>query len=260
MERAYFCCLLCTPLFKTIVHQIMTDISQYAFLKQLADIPAIDAIWLYGSRACGDAKERSDIDIALVSFAVNDALRAEVDTIIEEQSDTLLAIDCVWFEDLELNAPLRLRILQDKVVLFERRVLQTDLWQQQLKDLGEAIERLKESLEAPVDIKRFIIDAAIQRFEFSIELFWKNFKNLAELQGKEVLSPRQAVVEAYKMRWCDNEQLWLNMLRDRDATSHTYKKYKADEVYARIHLYYPEMQLTYQRLLAVAEALKKETL
>lgn len=119
---------------------------------------------------------------------------------------------------------------------------------QNFKDLGEALERLHEALEAPIDPARLAIDATIQRFEFSIELFWKNFRSLVELQGKEALSPRQALSQAYQLKWFDDEQLWLAMLNDRNATSHTYKKIKADKVYQNIKKYYPEMKLVYERL------------
>jgi nucleotidyltransferase substrate binding protein (TIGR01987 family) len=122
------------------------------------------------------------------------------------------------------------------------------VWRQNFQDLGDALDRLSDILAAPVDKDRFIIDGTIQRFEFCIELFWKNFKNLLELEGKEALSPKQAVAQAYQMKWFDQEALWLSMLNDRNITSHTYKKYKADAVYQRIKTYYPEMRATYELL------------
>ncbi len=121
-------------------------------------------------------------------------------------------------------------------------------WRQNFEDLGEALLRLKEILDAPLDKHRFIIDGTIQRFEFCIELFWKNLKNFVEMEGKEALSPKQALSQAFSLKWLDNEKLWLGMLNDRNITSHTYKKFKADEVYAHIKLYYPEMQRTYDKL------------
>lgn len=122
------------------------------------------------------------------------------------------------------------------------------LWMQNFSDLGEALERLKKILDAQLDEHRFIMDATIQRFEFCIELFWKNFANFAEMEGKEVLSPRQALSQAYQMKWFGNETLWLEMLKDQNVMSHTYKKVKADAVYERIQSYYPEMKMTYEKL------------
>lgn len=124
---------------------------------------------------------------------------------------------------------------------------------QNFKDLGEALERLKEALDAPPDENRFVIDSTIHRFEFCIELFWKNFKNLVEREGKEALSPRQAVSEAYMMKWFDNDKIWLSMLKDRNIMSHTYKEVNADAVYKRIKKYYPEMKKTYDFLKSIME-------
>lgn len=69
----------------------------------------------------------------------------------------------------------------------------------------------------------------------------KNFENLVAQQGKEALSPRQAIAEAYRMKWFDNETIWLSMLRDRNLSSHTYKIVNANRIYKNIKEYYPEM-------------------
>ena len=53
---------------------------------------------------------------------------------------------------------------------------------------------------------------------------------------------------AFAFKWIHQEHLWLSMLKDRNVTSHTYKKIKADEIYAHIHLYYPEMRAVYLHL------------
>jgi predicted transcriptional regulator len=53
-------------------------------------------------------------------------------------------------------------------------------------DLRAALERLGEALHEPkTDIVR---DAAIQRFEFSFELFWKTLKVRADSEGLRVFS------------------------------------------------------------------------
>lgn len=121
-------------------------------------------------------------------------------------------------------------------------------WQQNFEDLGRVLERLKEALHSPLDEQRFNRDSTIQRFEFCIELFWKNLRNFVEMEEREVLSPRDAVSQAYQMKWFDNEKLWLEMLHDRNVLSHDYNEEKADNVYARIKTYYPEMKAVYEKL------------
>jgi len=223
-------------------------VNEYQFFQKLIALPFIQKIDLYGSRARKDGKERSDIDLAITCPTASHKDWQKVMDVIEE-ADTLLKIDCIRFDTLTDQDLLKLTILQDKVVLFERKDAMKELtWRANFKDLGEALDRLNEALAAPVDEHRLVIDGTIQRFEFTIELFWKNFKNFAEMEGKEVLSPKQAIAQAYQLKWFDNEDLWLNMLRDRNATSHTYKKAKADEIYQNIKTYYPEMRNTFEKL------------
>jgi nucleotidyltransferase substrate binding protein (TIGR01987 family) len=114
-------------------------------------------------------------------------------------------------------------------------------------NLGEALNRLGEAVNEPIDEKRYLIDATIQRFEFCFELFWKNFKNFAEAEGKEVLSPKQALAVAFQLKWISDEDVWLSMLNDRNLTSHTYKKQHADRIYQNILKYYPVLRETYAK-------------
>jgi nucleotidyltransferase substrate binding protein (TIGR01987 family) len=230
--------------------------AQMTFFRKLCDLPFVDWIWLYGSRARGEAGERSDIDLAVVCPQASEKDWMQVEKIIEEQEDILLKIDLIRFDQLAITDAIRLKILQDKIALFERKPqLKDPLWRIYFYDLGDALQRLEEALNTTIDTNRLAIDASIQRFEFCIELFWKNFKNFGALFGKESPSPRDAIMTAFALKWIDNEHLWLSMLKDRNATSHTYKKIKADEIYARIHLYYPEMCQIYNRLQGVIKTL-----
>lgn len=224
-------------------------VTDYEFFPKLTALPFVERIWVYGSRARGDYQERSDIDLVIDSPHATSSQWQEVLGILEN-ADTLLKIDCVRLDEIEKKSSFEHRLKEDRVLLFKRKGdhMTDPLWMQNFSDLGEALERLKEILEAPLDEHRFIMDGTIQRFEFCIELFWKNFANFAEMEGKEVLSPRQAISQAYQMKWFDNETLWLEMLKDRNIMSHTYKKVKADAVYERIKTYYPEMKTTYESL------------
>jgi hypothetical protein len=49
-------------------------------------------------------------------------------------------------------------------------------WQTSLAQLGKALERLGQVLTEPPD-NPLLVDATIQRFEFTIELFWKTFRH-----------------------------------------------------------------------------------
>ena len=90
----------------------------YRFLNRLSALPFIDAIYLYGSRARGDQRPRSDIDLAIVCPKAASKDWQQVFEIIE-QADTLLKIDCVRYDKIT-NLSLKAAIDKDKEVLYER--------------------------------------------------------------------------------------------------------------------------------------------
>lgn len=94
----------------------------------------------------------------------------------------------------------------------------------------------------PVMPDRANIDATIQRFEFTFELSWKFLKDYFLEKGLQLNYPKEVIKEAFLTGLVDNEKLWLQMLLDRNMTSHTYDEKLADEIYARIKEYVPELK------------------
>ena len=88
--------------------------------------------------------------------------------------------------------------------------------------LGKALNALEVMVNKPLQEDRSNIDACIQRFEFVIELYWRLLKRILEARGREVFYPKDVLQEAYAGHLIDDETLWLQMLNDRNQTSHTY--------------------------------------
>lgn len=103
----------------TIQRNKPIKLTDYQFLQQLAALPFVEALYLFGSRARGDGRERSDIDLAVVCPNASYAQWLQVLAIIE-QADTLLTIDCVRLDAEPASSPLKAAIEQDKQVLYER--------------------------------------------------------------------------------------------------------------------------------------------
>ena len=118
-----------------------------------------------------------------------------------------------------------------------------------LGELARALTRLREAVEEPPE-NPLAIDGTIQRFEFTIELFWKALKRMLAEEGISVATPKEALRAAYKAYWIRDEALWLVMLDDRNRTSHTYKRDLAEEIYAHVKTYLPEMERVYRDLAA----------
>lgn len=117
--------------------------------------------------------------------------------------------------------------------------------------LQEAFQKAEKALHAlevivvkPMDADRSNIDATIQRFEFTIELFWKLLKKLLLAKGVSAQYPRDVLKEAYAGNLIDDEEIWLSMLNDRNQTSHTYDEALANQIYERIKTYVPVFKKT----------------
>ena len=90
-----------------------------------------------------------------------------------------------------------------------------------LDNARRALAQLEAFLATPVEDDR---DRAgvIQAFEFTFECVWRLLKHAGEVQGLGAASPKRALSVGYRLGLIDDESLWLEMLRDRNLTSHTY--------------------------------------
>lgn len=85
---------------------------------RLAIQPHVRRVWLFGSRARGDARERSDIDIAIEAPGADRSEWLEICRLVEDEAETLLPIDVIRME--EATDPLREEVRKEGRVLFER--------------------------------------------------------------------------------------------------------------------------------------------
>ena len=115
--------------------------------------------------------------------------------------------------------------------------------------LGNMISRLKEVLEhKELDHNDFIRDAAIQRFEFTIELFWKVLKKVLQHEKIESTTPRDTISKAFQYNLINDEKIWLTMLDDRNNASHAYKEAEAKRIFKAINTYLPVFESSYRAI------------
>jgi len=116
-----------------------------------------------------------------------------------------------------------------------------------LTNLEKALNRFKEVLQEPEST--IVMDATIQRFEFSYELMWKTVKNfLEDVHGIRAVSPRQVFKEAYALSLIKDEDLFLEMIHSRNLLAHTYNEELAGEIYRKSPLYLSAMQDIFKHL------------
>ncbi len=83
--------------------------------------PAIEQVWLFGSRAKGTHQPGSDVDLALVGEAIDRQLIARLRAILDEESPIPYFFDVVHWESLR-REPLKAAIQQTAQPIYQRTV------------------------------------------------------------------------------------------------------------------------------------------
>jgi nucleotidyltransferase substrate binding protein (TIGR01987 family) len=120
--------------------------------------------------------------------------------------------------------------------------------QRKLSNLDKALQRLQSAINQPMDEQKFMIEATMQCFEFCYELLWKTLKACLEKEGIQADTPRQVFQEAYQVKWLGDETTWLQMMKDRNTTSHVYDAKTASTIYANIKKYHDVMKEIFNKL------------
>lgn len=89
--------------------------------------------------------------------------------------------------------------------------------------VDRALNQLKTATANPPanDLER---DGVIQRFEYTIELLWKIAKRVLEESGVFAIAPKDVVREMARIGWINNPEEFIEYIKMRNATSHTYKE------------------------------------
>lgn len=99
---------------------------------------------------------------------------------------------------------------------------------------------------------RSLRDSMIQRFEYSVDLFWKYLKKDLEVKHltPEIKAPADAIRKSYAtglITEAESETI-LAMIKDRNMTSHMYVEEIAQTLAQRIPDYYKLMHTIVQKL------------
>lgn len=106
-------------------------------------------------------------------------------------------------------------------------------------DNERLLERISDYLKAFVQLEKavcqpkneFIRDSVIQRFEFTYELAWKMLKLKLEDEGITARTPRETFQEALQAGFIEDGNIWTDMQKQHNLTTHTYDDKLAEEVY-----------------------------
>lgn len=126
-------------------------------------------------------------------------------------------------------------------------------WEQRFSNFSKAMDKLQQSViyihennkiengEDDEVLNEMIKEGLIQRFEYTHELAWKVMKDYAEYQGNSLVGgSRDAIREALQLKLLTNGDVWMDMIKSRNKTSHAYNEETANEIYTKIiNEYFP---------------------
>ena len=111
-----------------------------------------------------------------------------------------------------------------------------------LSSLHDAIKLLEKTDEVSQEVVYLAFqDSVIKRFEYSLDVSWKYVKEyLLDKFGITVKSPKETFREAFKQSLLSEKEaeLALDMVDDRNETSHRYDHSRAKEISEIIPTYY----------------------
>jgi len=200
-------------------------------------------IYLYGSQATGEATESSDIDIAY-----DDKDFKDFDLIDQDvgQLSTLLKIEVKNLTFTEERFRNRVkdtgRVLYsaDKKLRFEDGLHN---FQKAVERFGEVVDRREEFYrEGFGDI---YLDLVVKRFEFTFEMSWKAIKRYLDFIGLSCNNPRSCFQEAYAQKLITEERIWLDMIEQRNLSSHIYDENEIKGILLKIG----EYKIAFEQLL-----------
>ncbi len=116
-------------------------------------------------------------------------------------------------------------------------------WRQRFDHYRTAMEQLGAAVnlaaERPLsDLEK---QGLIQAFEFTHELAWNTLRDYLFYQGNaDIHGSRDASREAFRQGLVEDGDVWMNMIKSRNMSSHTYNRKTAEAIInAVLNEYYP---------------------
>lgn len=128
-------------------------------------------------------------------------------------------------------------------------------WLQRFNSYKKAYEQLKSAVELANQKELSLLEkqGVIQAFEFTHELAWNLLKDYLEYQGNQnIRGSRDAVREAFKVRLIEDGEIWMETIKVRNITTHTYNEVIVQGLYESIlknyMVLFDKLLLTFQQL------------
>ena len=110
-------------------------------------------------------------------------------------------------------------------------------WQQRFTNFSKALRQLELAVELSKErpLSNLEEQGLIQAFEFTHELAWNVLKDYFAFQGNpDITGSRDASREAFRRGLIEDGEGWMEMIKSRNQSSHTYNQEIAEGIAEKI--------------------------
>lgn len=128
-------------------------------------------------------------------------------------------------------------------------------WVQRFSNFNKALQQLSKFI-AKGELNELEKQGLIQSFEYCYELAWNTIRDFYESQGEMgIQGSRDAIRLAFRRGLIENGDAWMDMMKSRTLTSHTYNEDVAEAIgQAIFDQYYPEFLRLQEKLKQLEKA------
>ena len=107
-------------------------------------------------------------------------------------------------------------------------------WKQRFSNYQKALAQLTKFIDKG-DLNELEKMGLIQAFEYTHELAWNLLRDYLRDQGAQNINgSKDAVRAAFRVGLIEDGETWMDMIKDRNRTSHTYNQVTADAIATNI--------------------------
>jgi nucleotidyltransferase substrate binding protein (TIGR01987 family) len=103
-------------------------------------------------------------------------------------------------------------------------------WEQRFRNYKKALSQLEKFIDKII-LTDLEMQGLVKAFEYTYELAWNTMKDFLKYKGQsDIYGSRDAIKKAFQLDLINNGDNWMDMLKSRNMTSHTYNEEIAEEV------------------------------
>jgi predicted nucleotidyltransferase len=220
-------------------------ITEYRFFQELISKPFVEAVYLFGSRARGDNREKSDYDLGAVCGDANENEWKSLEKLVRNNEELLVKVDIIRLEQ-KTEQPFLCGIIRDRKLLYLRenanhfsRTIPEMLqfirsWDKKMLGWSIDLENITKDNPTPDDD---LLKKSFLSFQYAFDAAWVLYRKCLFMHGMHTNTPLTTFREAYMEGWLTDRGVWEMMIADYRDTRNESVLEPRREVYKRFDQY-----------------------